>query len=126
MSDITYLEIRNDKKEILDYKYLGMIKYTKKYSLEVYKYANSMTKLYSIENISHAKLITYCVWNDTIINNLKKLLNNIPSDESDEYKLEMESYNLVLNIINWIDSKLEFYSKQSIQIHILCLTIHNK
>ena len=126
MGDITYLEIRNDKKEILDYKYLGIIKYTNKYSLEVYKYVNIITKLYAKENISHAKSMTYCVWNETIINNIKKLINDSPSDKSDDYEIETELYNLVLNIINWIDSKLEFYSKQSIPVHILCLTIHNK
>lgn len=126
MSDITYLEIRNDKKEILDYKYLGIIKYTDNYSLEIYKYVNCMTKLYTIENISHAKSITYCVWDDRIINNIKKLINESPSDKSDNYEIEMELYNLVLNIINWIESKQEFYSNQSIPIHFLCLTIHNK
>jgi hypothetical protein len=126
MGDITYLEIRNDKKEILDYKYLGIIKYTDKYSLEIYKYVNCMTKLYEKENILHSKLITYCIWTDTIINNIKKLINDSPLDKSDDYEIEMELYNLVLNIINWIDSKLEFYSKQSIPVHILCLTIHNK
>jgi hypothetical protein len=126
MGDITYLEIRNDKKEILDYKYLGIIKYTNKYSLEVYKYVNIITKLYAKENISHGNSITYCVWNETIINNIKKLINDSPSDKSDDYEIETELYNLVLNIINWIDSKLEFYSKQSIPVHILCLTIHNK
>jgi hypothetical protein len=123
MTDITYLEIRNDKKEILDYKYLGIIKYTNKYSLENYKYVNCMTNLYAKENISHANLITYSIWDETIINNIKKLPNNIPDYESD---IETDSYNLVLNIINWIDSKQEFYSKQSMHVHILCLTIHNK
>jgi hypothetical protein len=119
MSDITYIEIRNDKKEILDYMYIGVIKYTNTYSLEIFKYLNTNTKLYSRENINHKKLITYAVWDDHIIDNIKKLIIDNPKSE-----VELELYSLINNIINWIYLKKELYKDHN--IHVLCVTIHQK
>jgi hypothetical protein len=118
MNDITYLEIRNDKKDILDFMYLGVIRHTTKYSLEVYKYLNSMPKLYAKENENHKKLILYSVWNENIMNMIKKLLIDIPNSE-----IEKELYNTIYKIINWIDKKKELYKEQD--THILCMTIKN-
>jgi hypothetical protein len=125
MPDITFIQIRNNKKEILDYMYLGVIKFTNKYSLEIYKYINTNTNLYFNESKNHKNLITYAVWNENIINNIKNLVNDAPNNNLEsELESELELYNLINNILNWINLKVELYKDHD--IHILCVTTHDK
>ena len=117
--NISYLEIRDMSKNILDYYYVGILNYKfNKFSLEHFIYTTCDNKLYKEDIKIYDNRSSYSIWNDNIINQIKKMLENTPITD-----IEKEALEHTQKVINWIESKKEKY--RDINYHYLFLTQHN-
>jgi len=119
--DEYYLEVRNDNKDILDEIYLGKLRYNNMFVISNWRYENSYDSIYmnyyEMEMRQRDNEIKYSIWNEKIIQNIRNVFNN----NKPITQLEEESYDIMSNVIKWIDKMSLKYNDTS--IHFVFLTI---
>jgi hypothetical protein len=116
-SNISYLEIRDMNKTIIDYYYVGLLNYNfNKFSLEHFIYTPNNNQLYKEDIQIYDNKSSYSIWNNNTIKQIKKMLENKPITE-----LEIETFEHTQKIINWIESKNIDYKNY----HFLFITHRN-
>jgi hypothetical protein len=118
--DEFYLEVRNNKMEILDNIYLGKLRYNNMFALDNWRYEctnNSIYKpYYDMEERKQDNQIRYSIWNNEIIEKIRNVYNN----NQPITDLEKEARNDIENALNWIDSSLV---KHKNNIHFVFVVI---
>jgi hypothetical protein len=118
--DEYYLQVRNDKKDILDDLYLGKLRYNNMFVLSNWKYECSNNPnhrdYYNLEERKEDNQIRYNIWNDTIIEDIRNVYNNKPITKLEEEARESMEYAL-----NWIENMKDKYN--NLDIHFVFLVI---
>jgi hypothetical protein len=118
--DEYYLQVRNEKKDILDDIYLGKCRYNNMYSIHNWKYNfsdNIFYKLYyEIEERKQDNEVRYSIFDNEIIEEIRNVCNNHSLT-----KLEEEAKDELCNTLKWIDKMLIKYN--NIDIHFVLITI---
>ena len=119
--DEYYLEVRNDNKDILDEIYLGKLRYNNMFVISNWRYESSYDSIYmnyyEMEMRKRDNEIKYCIWNEKIIQDIRNVFNN----NKPITKLEEETYDIMSDVIKWIDKMSLKYN--DISIHFVFLTI---
>ena len=119
--DEFYLEVRNDNKDILDQIYLGKLRYNNMFVISNWRYESSYDSIYinyyEMEMRKRDNEIKYCIWNEKIIQDIRNVFNN----NKPITKLEEETYDIMSDVIKWIDKMSLKYN--DISIHFVFLTI---
>ena len=119
--DEYYLEVRNDNKDILDEIYLGKLRYNNMFVISNWRYESSYDSIYinyyEMEMRKRDNEIKYCIWNEKIIQDIHNVFNN----NKPITKLEEETYDIMSDVIKWIDKMSLKYN--DISIHFVFLTI---
>jgi len=101
--DEFYLEVRNNKMEILDDIYLGKLRYNNMFSLDNWRYECTNDQIYKpyydMEERKQDNQIRYSIWNNEIIEKIRNIYNN----NQPITELEKEARNDIENALNWID-----------------------
>ena len=119
--DEFYLEVRNDNKDILDQIYLGKLRYNNMFVISNWRYESSYDSIYinyyEMEMRKRDNEIKYCIWNEKIIQDIRNVFNN----NKPITKLEEETYDIMSDVIKWIDKMSLKYN--DISINFVFLTI---
>lgn len=119
--DEYYLEVRNHNKDILDEIYLGKLRYNNMFVISNWRYESSYDSIYinyyEMEMRKRDNEIKYCIWNEKIIQDIRNVFNN----NKPITKLEEETYDIMSDVIKWIDKMSLKYN--DISIHFVFLTI---
>ena len=119
--DEYYLEVRNDNKDILDEIYLGKLRYNNMFVISNWRYESSYDSIYinyyEMEMRKRDNEIKYSIWNEKIIQDIRNVFNN----NKPITKLEEETYDIMSDVIKWIDKMSLKYN--DISIHFVFLTI---
>ena len=119
--DEYYLEVRNDNKDILDEIYLGKLRYNNMFVISNWRYESSYDSIYmnyyEMEMRKRDNEIKYCIWNEKIIQDIRNVFNN----NKPITQLEEETYDIMSDVIKWIDKMSLKYN--DISIHFVFLTI---
>lgn len=114
------LQVRNEKKDILEEIYLGKSRYNNMYSIDNWKYNFSNNifykSYYEIEERKQDNEIRYSILDNEIIEEIRNVYNN-PSIT----KLEEEAKDELRNTLKWIDKMLIKYNNDN--IYFVLLTI---
>ena len=107
--NISYLEIRDGSKNIIDYYYVGIINYKfNKFSLEHFIYTNINNNLYKEDIKIYDNKNSFAIWDNNIINKVKLMLENIPKTD-----IEKEAYEHTQKEIEWIQLKNKEYKNNN-------------
>ena len=119
--DEYYLEVRNDNKDILDEIYLGKLRYNNMFVISNWRYESSYDSIYinyyEMEMRKRDNEIKYSIWNEKIIQDIRNVFNN----NKPITQLEEETYDIMSDVIKWIDKMSLKYN--DISIHFVFLTI---
>lgn len=119
--NVSYLEIRDMSKNIIDYYYVGIINYKfNNFSLQHFVYTACNNDLYKEDIKIHDNNSAYSIWNNNIIKQIKNTLENTPITD-----MEKEAYEHTEKVIKWIESKNEQYINKNYDYHYLFITHHN-
>ncbi len=117
--NISYLEIRDMSKNLIDYYYVGIINYKfNNFSLQHFVYTTCKNDLYKEDIKIYDNNSAYSIWNEYTINQIKKTLENTPITD-----MEKEAYEHTQKVIDWINSKNNIYINKN--YHYLFITHHN-
>lgn len=119
--DEYYLEVRNHNKDILDEIYLGKLRYNNMFVISNWRYESSYDSIYmnyyEMEMRKRDNEIKYSIWNEKIIQDIRNVFNN----NKPITQLEEETYDIMSDVIKWIDKMSLKYN--DISIHFVFLTI---
>ncbi len=117
--NISYLEIRDGSKNIIDYYFVGIINYKFNiFSLEHFIYTNINNDLYKEDIKIYDNKNSFAIWNNNIIDKIKSMLENIPQTD-----IEKEAYEHTKKVIEWIEFKNNKYI--NCNYHYLFVTYFN-
>jgi hypothetical protein len=117
--NVSYLEIRDDNKNIIDYYYVGIINYKfNNFSLEHFIYTICNNELYKEDIKIYDNKSSFSIWNNNTINKIKKMLEHKPLTN-----LEKEAYEHTKKVIDWIEKKDEQYKDK--KYHFLFISHFN-
>ncbi len=120
--NISYLEIRDNSKNIIDYYYVGILNYKfNKFSLEHFIHTTYNNEMYKEDIKIYDNKSVFSIWNNNIINQIKKMLENIPNISNTD--IEKEAYEHTKKVIKWIELKEEQYNDK--KYHFVFITHFN-
>lgn len=111
------LELRNNKRDVLDKLYLGKLRYNNMFVLSNWNYecSNDLNhrSYYDLEERKEDNQIRYNIWNDTIIEDIRNVYNNNKAIT----KLEEEARESMEYALNWINNMKTKYN--NLDIHFV-------
>ena len=117
--NISYLEIRDDNKNIIEYYYVGILNYKfNKFSLEHFIHTTCNNEMYKEDINIYDNKSVFSIWNNNIINQIKKMLENIPLTD-----IEKEAYEHTHQLVKWIEVKEKKYNDK--KYHFVFITHYN-
>lgn len=119
--DEFYIQVRNNKKDILDKIYLGKLRYINMFALHNWNYNLDYNlddkTYYEMEERKEDNQIRYYIWYNDIIENIREVYyNNKPIT-----KLEENAYEDMKYALDWIDSIIMKYN--NIDFHFVFVVI---
>ncbi len=117
--NVSYLEIRDNSKNIIDHYYVGILNYKFNiFSLENFIYTTCNNEMYKQDIKIYDNKSSFSIWNDNIIKQIKKMLDNEPTTD-----IEKEAYEHTKQLVKWIEVKEKEYINRN--YHYLFITHYN-